>query len=269
MNDEVIKNFLSLPGIACIALTQAHVVSRLYIAPQASKTHQEDVLTKILTQVVAASPADFDFFESYTTGYYIYLYKLNIDHSLAIMAHIDVVAIKLLAGKQLQRSLQKSISSEAQESSPPKESQSSVALLAESEQQSQDTQTQNLTLEDALNALNLLNQIVSEYLGPTITANYWQSTQPKHLWIESFQVNRSGQFIFSDISKKSVTIVEQLQLRDWTHDFMTKCSQIIRDLPVKIEHKITIDRYRRVLSIMPDDYKAKEEYLPTADNSLF
>jgi hypothetical protein len=77
MNQEVIQNFLNLPGVAGVALMDGR--SRPYFCgiDQALNFQQKEALTQGILQVIDTIPKGFESFEFQFVGHQVHLYKLE------------------------------------------------------------------------------------------------------------------------------------------------------------------------------------------------
>jgi hypothetical protein len=84
MKQEVIQDFLNLPGIAGVALIDRR--SRPYFCgvDQTLNSQQKEALAEGILRVVETIPDGFETFEFQFTGYQVYIYKL--DHGVVLLA---------------------------------------------------------------------------------------------------------------------------------------------------------------------------------------
>lgn len=91
-------------------------------------------------------------------------------------------------------------------------------------------------VEDLVTALNQISKYSSNYLGPTLTVNNWQSNRPDADWLANFQVDRAAKFTFSGNAMEEVKDFSQLRsLQDWVSAFINQNSKVIRDFANTIE----------------------------------
>ncbi len=91
MKREVVRDFLSLPGIAGVALMDGR--SRPYFCgvDQALNFQQKEALAQGIRQVVETTPEDFEAFEFQFAKHQIYIYKLEQGIILLVLARGDLV----------------------------------------------------------------------------------------------------------------------------------------------------------------------------------
>jgi hypothetical protein len=104
-------------------------------------------------------------------------------------------------------------------------------------------------LHDLLIALNQLSQFTIQYLGVTVTTNYWKSTCPTEQWLKDFQVDRSAQFSFAgSVPLNTILNIEQQRwIQDWVAAFINRCSKVIRDFPIVVEQRVLDDCQKKFL----------------------
>ncbi|MEB3295506.1 MAG: hypothetical protein VKJ24_20320 [Synechococcales bacterium] len=87
-------------------------------------------------------------------------------------------------------------------------------------------------LREFLTAFNHLGAIATRYLGNAIIANHLLRTRPNHPWLQQFSIDRQAKIDVLDklsLLDEPITPEELQLLREWTHQFSAKCSQVIRD----------------------------------------
>ena len=91
MKQEVILDFLNLPGIAGVALMDKR--SRPYFCgiDHTLNFQQKEALTQGILQVFETIPDEFESFEFYFSGYQVYIYKLDRGVILLILAQDNLV----------------------------------------------------------------------------------------------------------------------------------------------------------------------------------
>jgi hypothetical protein len=110
MKQEVIQDFLNLPGIAGVALMDGR--SRPYFCgvDQTLNFQQKEALAQGILQVVETIPEGFESFEFQFTGHQVYIYKLDHGIILLVLTRDDLVhADYLRTVKKLQAALQEDI----------------------------------------------------------------------------------------------------------------------------------------------------------------
>ncbi len=90
-------------------------------------------------------------------------------------------------------------------------------------------------IEDLVTALNQLSKYSSNYLGPTLTVNNWQSNRPDVDWLNGFQVNRAAKFTFSGNATEVEDFWQLRSLQDWVRAFIAQNSKVIRDFATTVE----------------------------------
>ncbi len=106
-------------------------------------------------------------------------------------------------------------------------------------------------LKDAIAALNHLSQFTTQYLGTHVVVNYWKLSRPQLDWLEHFQIDRSAQLSFTDLSPQvylaPLTPQEQEWIQSWVAAFVKRCSQVLRDFPTIIQGKALNDQQKAIL----------------------
>jgi len=90
-------------------------------------------------------------------------------------------------------------------------------------------------IEDLVNALNQISKYSSNYLGPTLTVNNWQSNRPDADWLNGFQVNRAAKFTFSGNATQVEDFLQLRSLQNWVNAFIAQNSKVIRDFATTVE----------------------------------
>lgn len=231
MKQEVIQDFLNLPGIAGVALMDGR--SRPYFCgvDQTLNFQQKEALAQGILQVVETIPDGFESFEFHFTDYQVHIYRLaqgiillvlartDLDHSVYLRTIKDLKAalqedvanaiavFRLIAGTNTLSSTainsgRAAISTTA--ASPPlplnsakRSAPTPVPPSAEDLNgglRSAVEPVQAPSLKQTLEALNQLSQFSTHYLGKHVIVNYWKSTRPSYEWLECLQIDRSAYF---------------------------------------------------------------------------
>jgi hypothetical protein len=261
MKQEVVQDFLNLPGIIGVALLSAR--SRPYFCgvDRLLNFQQRAALAQGIQQVIDTTPVGFESFEFQFNGHRVHLYKL--DHGLILLvlaldrladtAHLELVArLRLELGLELQTNIADAIETFRQlaEASP---------FFKASEPQAAKQKTPELSpalpsvmLSDLLAALNQLSRFGTQYLGATVVIRNWQMVRPDIPWLSQFQIDRKGHFSFSGQMKPTsfVSLAQQQQVQQWAAAFIDRCSQIIRTFPKTVRQK-GLDIHQQAL-LLPD-----------------
>lgn len=259
MNREVVQDFLNLPGIVGVALMDGR--SRPYFCgiDQTLNLKQKEALSQGIQQVVATTPADFQFFEFRFIEHQVQIYKLNQGIILLVLSDSRLNrASYFQAIELLKAALQSDVSSAI----------ATFRLLAGtitlSDPNSRKRQasapppepvTPQSTLKDLLSALNHLSQFTTQYLGTTVITNYWKATRPPIEWLSHFQIDRAGGISFSEalsLQAPAISLEQQQWIQQWVVAFIQRCSKVIRDFPQIIKHAALDDRQKALL--LPPDF---------------
>ncbi len=130
-------------------------------------------------------------------------------------------------------------------------------------------ETLKITTQDILGALNHLSEIVRQYIGSSLTSNYWQVTRPKGDWFLRFKINDDASFTLTDSIEESVSAAQILQVREWTRTFIKSSSKFLKNLPEVVSEKVTNDKYKRLIALMPVGHLHEVELMSAAKRSLF
>ncbi len=279
MKREAVQDFLNLPGIVGVALVDGR--SRPYFCgvDQTLNFQQKEVLAQGIQQIVETTPADFDVFEFQFSNHQVYIYKLDHGIILLVLINSDLISADYVrVVRQLKRELQNDITnaiatfrllagnitlakhsdwksqsdaialnSEHFDKLIPLESSSTGALSGKSNPSPANTE---LDLQELLAALNHFSTLTTQYLGPTMVANYWQASRPNIDWLDHFQIDRIAGITFVNRLPSNLPQAispEQHQwLQSWVGAFIEQCSKVIRDFP-KLVHTMALTERQRAL----------------------
>jgi hypothetical protein len=277
MHQDIIQNFLTLPEVIGVALMQGRVIPYFFVKDQVVSPERKIELVRQIRKSALESSQFSDFTQFRIDEYIASTYRLNNFISLLVISNKESISVESIAKKILQSSLKddidatlkifESLTKKTYQPSlnslpPPKQTSKVEARLPESEEIPS-------SVEDLVNALNMLSQIVCTYLGEKITANFWQITRPNREWLNKFIIKSSATIEFIDHEQTTVSPLQHLFIREWTNSFINQCSQIIRDLPTKIDNKIQNKSYRKMISVVPSGYLSDLNSLSSEDESLF
>jgi hypothetical protein len=106
-------------------------------------------------------------------------------------------------------------------------------------------------LKELLIALNHFSSLATQYLGPTMVANYWQASRPNNEWLDQFQVDRTARIMFvnqlSSDGSLTITSDQHQWLQTWVKTFIERCSKVIRDFPRLVNTMNLTDRQKALL----------------------
>ncbi|PZV15822.1 MAG: hypothetical protein DCF22_06470 [Leptolyngbya sp.] len=286
MTQEVIQDFLNLPGIAGLALIDKR--SRPYFCgiDHALNYQQKEALAQGILQVVDTIPDGFESFKFQFANYQVHIHKLNPGMILLVLTKngliysaykqsvktltialrenpADAIAtFRLLTGTTTLPGLNNpranitrnptSTQTVFHASASPVDTEiEPVPSNGDRPVVQLSSSSSDITLRDLLTALNTLSQVTTQYLGIHVVVNYWKSTRPSHDWLKQFQLERSGQFSLTNATspslQKLVSPQELLWIQEWVAAFVTRCSQVIRDFPSLINQKVLTNEQKALL----------------------
>lgn len=259
MSQESIKDFVKIPGVLGVALTQE---SQLYFYPKERLAEKERQILILNILQVIENPKKLKIHELRIMGYYMYSYELNSSVTFLVITETDISAIKLrpLAARQLKDTLQRNIDHSlltfkvlANKFSQPQAA--SVKIEEHSIEESFESILESsVTVEQLINALNRISRFSSNYIGNKLTANYWQLTRPESEWLDNFRISRSAEIVFTGVVVETVSSPQQQLVKDWATAFINYCSQIIINMPTMIEQKSLDEREKNILLNPPNNY---------------
>ena len=276
MKQEVIQDFLNLPGIAAVALMDGRARPFFCGVDETQNFQQKEALAQGILRVVETIPEGFDTFEFQFTGHQVYIYKL--EHGVVLLVLTDggliytdflktikdlkavldeditnaIATFRLTAGNITLSTTNRSPTATSSIAPPPPSNTIDSPSASVSDQLAPDSSNgaAGFSPKDAITALNALSQFTTEYLGTHVIVNYWKTTRPEHSWLSHFEVDRSAQFSFNGAissPQPDLTAAEQLALQEWVSAFVKRCSQVIRDFPALVEQKALEQNQKRLL----------------------
>ncbi len=256
-NAEILADFLNLPKVLGLTLAKKSQVLYFVMSPKNYNTKYQQKILNITIKMLAEVSTSFDLFEASIDEYFTYIYDLGSDHSVCVITQCDNLMVKSIAGRQLQKTLQKDLDvakanfrviqrqQNQQDTVNMSAAATSIAKLTTDVASPQP----HLTFSEVNSALNSLSQTVCDFLGPKLTVNFWMTSKPNYGWLQQFQVTDAASLKFSGDGQSTVSAVQHLCIREWTRNFMDQCSHIVHDLPTHIEKSGMSSRERKALSI--------------------
>lgn len=281
MKQEVIQDFLNLPGIAGVALMDRR--SRPYFCgvDQALNFQQKEALAQGILQVLETIPDGFESFKFHFAAHQVYIHKLDHGIILLVLTHDNLVYSDYLKTiKNLKAALREDISNaiaifrlnagnmtlsgvttRSHNGSTAQTSTTSVSKVLSTPPaptqappevpQATAQPPPTVSLNDAIAALNHLSKFTTQYLGTHVIANYWKSTRPSHEWLTCIQVDRTAQLSAIDVTPQQLQTQlspeQQASIREWVAEFIKRCSQVIRDFPSVVQQKALNDEQKSLL----------------------
>ncbi len=273
MKQQVILNFLNLPGIVGLGLMDGH--SRPYFSgiDQALNFQQKEALTQGIQQVISTTPTGFESFDFKFARQDARIYRLKNGVILLVVTdeHLDTVVYNDTVA-QLKDTLE----------SDPHSAVSTFRLLAGSTTLNRPTETvtplpvetsqptapidppsptvetvasgnEIATWDNYLSTLNTLTDATAQYLGKIVVANTWRTTRPKNEQLNIMQLDRNGHFnLHAEAQIATAAPIEpalHAMLDQWVNTFIKRCSMIIRDYHVLVIEQQLTPEQRAVLQI--------------------
>lgn len=275
MKQEVVQDFLNLPGIAGIALMDGRSRPCFLGLDQSLNFQQKEALTQGLQQVLATTPEGFESFEFVFTAYTVHIYNLKQNTILMVLTteqlerdryqasleqlyavlHEDssnaVSTFRLLAG---------STTLSGQNYWGTRSGQPTSGFASESGTASGRSPRPDLppptdpaqpTIQTAIAALNVASEFARQFLGKSVVVNYWKMSRPAADWLQSIAIAADGTFAFTAHANLQATTPltpEQLQtLQTWVAAFAKRCKMVIRDFLPLLEQQALDDQQKRIL----------------------
>ncbi len=232
MNQEVIRDFLNVPGIVGIALLSGHSEPVFYRNDSTFACGQPELLSQGILQVVETIPAEYEALEFRFSQHQIVLHRLPRNLIVLIIKDNSRIDEQWLSASQALLSwiaANPTIAIEQFQSLP-------TAPLPK--------------LKDLVDAFNQLSQFTTRYLGVAVITNYLKASCPAEEWFEQFQVARTGQIILiGELSglEQSVSVQEHEWFRSWVAQFIRRCSQAVRGYAVLVEQNALTDTQKALL----------------------
>jgi hypothetical protein len=242
---EIIRDFLTVPGIAGIALIDGYPTPRLYSADPNLEIHQPKVFLANVTQILRTLTPQVQQLDCFFGTYRLYIRRMGLGFTVAVLTHRDVkwrnssedirpfcqaVQSHLKASIPLLEDWASARNNHQLDSSSQKEAHwdtVSTEVLAPSPPLLPVANPTLPLLQDYLNASNHLSTIAAQYLGSTIIGTQVKRSRPQGEILSMITIVAKGQ-LTSEVDR--VLSPEELQaLRQWTQDFRGQCSRIIRD----------------------------------------
>ncbi len=240
MSEGVIRDFLTLPGIAGVAVFAGRSDPFFYNVDSAFGAVQKETLSQGILQVVETIPESFETFEFQFSEFWVQLHRLRSALVLLVVANDSLsqenYAPRLEALKQIIA----------------QDYQTVINVLKEIE-----VEAPAPTIGEILEVLNLLCSFTAQYLGTPVIVNYLKSSRPdsqpsalrKEDWLQDFQVSRAAQVTFVGEPaelEQSLSEAEHQLLREWAMGFIHRCSLVVRDFATLVEQN-ALDPKQKVL----------------------
>lgn len=232
MNQEVIRDFLNVPGIVGIALLSRHSQPVFYSPDPAFVVAQTEILSDGILQVVESIPTEFERLEFRFAKNQVVLHRFASGLILLIVCDNPQMNQQQLRAFEALRSL---LQSDAQSAIVAFQSLTAFPLP---------------TLEELLAVINHVGQFATTYLGTAVIANYLKLSRPSVDWMQQFQIERSGQVRFlgeSSILERSISAEEQAWICSWITTFIQRCSQIVRNFTAIVEQSALTESQKALL----------------------
>jgi uncharacterized protein YjbI with pentapeptide repeats len=88
-------------------------------------------------------------------------------------------------------------------------------------------EVQPITMAEILSVFRDLSKCATRYVGPKMTAKYWESSRPNCQWLQQFEIGSSGQITFAGTMEEALTYVEIKPCYKWIDKFISSCAAFI------------------------------------------
>ncbi|MCU0551333.1 MAG: hypothetical protein MUC48_18450 [Leptolyngbya sp. Prado105] len=230
MNQEVIRDFLNVPGIVGIALLSGHSEPVFYTHHSAFTKENPSNLLQSVFRLVETIPAEYDRFEFHFAEHQIALHRLQSNRIVLVIKNNTLNSEQFISAFN-------ALASEI--TANPKAAIEQFQPLPPQPR-----------LKDLLETMNDLSQFTTRFLGIAVITNYWKSSRPEHDWLQQFQVDRAGQISFlgeSSMLEESVSAQQLEWIRDWGQCFIRRCSQAVRGYATLVEQQALTDLQKALL----------------------
>ena len=256
--NEIIENFINLPGVVTVALIHGKAPPYFYNKAPTIDVLKKQIVSQKILEYMAKVPEELDFIEFQVMDYYVYTYKLSPNIIVLALSTNNSAAIKLLAGKKLKAALQENIEKTLESFKIPLSKFYNQTLTTSGIRETSTTSgnykinsseslVENIKIDTLLKIMNKISKFSSNYMGPKLIANYWETSRPKHEWLDSFEINRSAEITFSGVGAELVTAAQYRAIKEWVAAFMKQCSLIMQDLPSLIEDKCLDEENKKLI----------------------
>ncbi|MGF1602728.1 MAG: hypothetical protein ACFCU8_12030 [Thermosynechococcaceae cyanobacterium] len=267
-----IEEVLSLTSVISVVLLQNTELPYFYGTNNHLDQQQQYMVAYFINNIVETMPESMKAFDFPVIDFYAYAYLLTPEITFVILAQRRDLSIKLLATRKIQAVINEYpdqvidfFARKHQKDKPESVTVASPDALAVAEAGSAGFESIERLGQD----LNNLSQIVCKYLGPKLTQKYWNEARPQFAWIENFQINNQAEITFSGDSQAATLAEHYHCITEWTAAFLQPCSQIIQDLPQKIEQHHVGLRQKQYLSICSQASLSQSSHLDSTEDSLF
>jgi hypothetical protein len=232
MNQEVIRDFLNVPGIVGIALLSGHSEPVFYTHHPVFAKGQKELLFQNVLQIVDTISPEYEVLSFQFEQNQIAIHRLQSNFIALVIKDDSLNPDQFISAfEQLKSSIAEN----------PKAAIEEFQTLPAAPLPK---------LADLLDGMNQLAEFTSRFLGIAVITNYWKSSRPETEWMQQFQISRAGQVSFiGELSalEKSVTAEELDSIRDWVQRFITRCSQAVRNYKDLVEQQALTDLQKALL----------------------
>ncbi|MGB7416638.1 MAG: hypothetical protein WA902_20715 [Thermosynechococcaceae cyanobacterium] len=282
LHQNILQEALNLNSVMGLALIQKGATPYFCVKDHLFPEQKRLAVACFIGNILGSQPEGIDSFEFPVMDYYGYAYQLKPQVTLVILARQQDLRIKLLAIKKWQPIIEDNIDQFLAFFEAVAQKQATAMLKAQATAElKQETVSEppapppsqsaepDASLATLLQDLNHLSEAVSQYLGPQLTAKYWHSSRPQYAWLQNFEIAPLAEITYSGDSQHLLTAANHLCIRQWSNTFMKQCSQIVQDLPQKIEQHQTNQGHQYNLSIVPLGTLTRLANLEPEEKGLF
>ena len=98
--------------------------------------------------------------------------------------------------------------------------------------------------------MNIINQVAESFLGQATVIRYWRTTRPTQPWLALIEPYKERQTLLDSMQLIKLSTSRQQDLRQWIHQFIQRCTLIIKDFPYLLIQANLTESERITLSVL-------------------
>jgi hypothetical protein len=244
MTSAVAKDFLTVPGIASLAVMSDQSPAYFCGIEQSFTAKQQALLSDAITGVLGSIPEAFSSFEFRWRNQQSFIYRVDyavmlmvvVRSSLDTSQYLDRLAPFL---KHLRDHREETLAELAAAADRLGITPATGNLLTALQGPEELPNLTDIQLQTIIDAFNSMAECVAYYLGKTVTTNQLKNSCPDPSWTTWVEIDRHAKLVARDSPTRPLTAIEYQQWQCWAQRFLQNCGKVLRNLKPILDKQLT------------------------------
>ncbi len=244
MTSAVAKDFLTVPGIASLAVISDQTPAYFCGIEQSFTAKQQALLCNAITGVLDSIPEAFASFEFRWRNQQSFIYRVDyavmvmvvVQSSLDTSQYLDCLVPFLAHLRDHREETLAALAQIADHLGITPETHNPLTQLQGPEELPTLT---DIHLQTIIDAFNSMAECVAYYLGKTVTTNQLKASCPDPSWTAWVEIDRHAKLAIRESPTRPLTAIEYQQWQCWAQRFLQNCGKVLRNLQPILDKQLS------------------------------